>query len=126
MLSPEELEMLWKDKAIKEKIAERVRSPGDLHEWCMVCETPKFKEWDVSMAEIKRFRTLTDELKFTDPATGVVASHSGGPGTVASAFHKELREVIKDSTGVADFNTRLVGFYDRWAVPASSRPAPLK
>lgn len=62
-LSSAELDVLWQNNAARDAIEARIRQPGGLHEWCMVCRAPDFKKWGVPMEEIQRFRTKTTELK---------------------------------------------------------------
>jgi hypothetical protein len=68
-LTPDELDMLWRNEDIKRAISRRIREPRaeGWHEWCMVCRAPTFKKWNVSMDEIKRFRTRTEDLEWTHP-----------------------------------------------------------
>ncbi|WP_460750507.1 hypothetical protein [Marinomonas epiphytica] len=99
-LSPQELDTLWSDKKIRTQIERQIRNPGNLHEWCMVCRAPDFKEWGVSMDEIKRFRTKTADLKWKDPDTGI----SGGHGSTGSGkFHNELKDVIDNSSSLSNW-----------------------
>ncbi|WP_366855536.1 DUF4951 domain-containing protein [Pseudomonas sp. 21LCFQ010] len=62
-LTSSELDVLWQNKAARNTIEARIRQPGGLHEWCMVCRAPDFKKWGVPMDEIQSFRTKTSELK---------------------------------------------------------------
>ena len=44
-LTSEELKLLWQNKDVRTSIETRIRYPGQLHEGCMVCRAPEFKEW---------------------------------------------------------------------------------
>lgn len=83
-LSSAELDILWQNKAAREAIEARIRQPGGLHEWCMVCRAPDFKKWGVPMEEIQRFRTKTNELKWISPIDGKPGGHGGH---ASSTFH---------------------------------------
>ncbi len=118
-LTPEELDTLWEVDEVRDQIGARIRHPGGLHEWCMVCRAPDFKRWGVSMAEIKRFRTRTEELTWTNPITGRPGGHGGhGSGT----FHNELNDIIENSSNLTEFNDGIRSLVDRWQIPADAVP----
>ncbi len=103
-LSPDELDMLWKDDKIRDAIEDRIRSPGNLHEWFMVSRTPTFKRWGVSMSDIKELRTLTSETGGINPNW----IHGGEGSTTA---HNELLNIIDNSLSRDDFTRQL----NNWA-----------
>jgi hypothetical protein len=115
-LTPKQLDMLWSDEAIRETMKARIRQPGGLHEWCMVCRAPTFKEWGVSVDEIKRFRTETDELTWIHPDTGL----PGGDGS--GQFHNELKVIIDNSRSLDGFNTSLSRLLERWSIAPELLP----
>ena len=43
----------------------------------MVAETPKLKEWDVSMYDVKEFRTSIGLVEWINPNTGLPGRHGG-------------------------------------------------
>lgn len=43
------------------------RRPGGYHEWHLVARTPKFKQWGISMDDIKDMRSLTKDVEFVNP-----------------------------------------------------------
>jgi filamentous hemagglutinin len=118
-LSPAELDNLWANDAVRTQIERRIRQPGGLHEWCMACRAPEFRRWGVSMDEIQRFRTRTDELTWTHPTTGVRGGH-GADGS--GQFHNELRDIIDTSTSLDQFNARVIILRDRWQIDPSLLP----
>lgn len=103
-LSPDELDMLWKDNKIRDMIEDRIRAPGNLHEWFMVSRTPTFKTWGVPMSDIKELRTLTSETKGINPDW----VHGGAGSTTA---HNELLNIIDNSLSREDFTRQL----NNWA-----------
>ncbi|WP_172724126.1 MULTISPECIES: DUF4150 domain-containing protein [Neorhizobium] len=103
-LSPDELDMLWKDGKIRDAIEDRIRSPGNLHEWFMVSRTPTFKRWGVPMSDIKDLRTLTSETGGINPDW----VHGGVGSTTA---HNELLNIIDNSLSREDFTRQL----NNWA-----------
>ncbi|QXH49115.1 hemagglutinin repeat-containing protein [Pseudomonas fakonensis] len=118
-LTPDELNMLWADPKIKPAIERQIRKPGGLHEWCMVCRAPTFKEWGVSMDEIQRFRTRTAELNWINPKDGVAGGHGReGSGT----FHRELENLIDSSRSLKEFNEGIIKLRDRWQIDPKLLP----
>ena len=85
----------------------------------MVCRAPDFKRWDVSMDEIKRFRTNTTDLKWTDPDTGAIGNHGS---TGSGKFHNELKNIIDNSSSLDDFNSGVIGLRDRWNIDPDLLP----
>jgi len=118
-LSPAELDVLWENKATREAIEARIRQPGGLHEWCMVCRAPEFKQWGVPMSEIQRFRTKTSELTWVNPIDGVPGGHGGN---ASGAFHNELKAVIDNSKSLNEFNNGVTALRDRWKIDPSLLP----
>ncbi|MEO4049322.1 filamentous hemagglutinin N-terminal domain-containing protein [Pseudomonas sp. CAU 1711] len=119
-LSTTELDLLWQNKAVREVVESRIRQPGGLHEWCMVCRAPEFKKWGVSMAEIQRFRTKTTELKWTSPIDGKPGGHGG---YASSTFHNELKQVVDNSKSLDDFNSGIIALRDRWKIDPKLLPS---
>ncbi|RZI23485.1 filamentous hemagglutinin N-terminal domain-containing protein [Pseudomonas sp. 770NI] len=118
-LSPAELDVLWENRATREAIEARIRQPGGLHEWCMVCRAPEFKQWGVPMSEIQRFRTKTSELTWVNPIDGVPGGHGGN---ASGAFHNELKAVIDNSKSLNEFNKGVTALRDRWKIDPSLLP----
>lgn len=118
-LSPAELDVLWENKSTREAIEARIRQPGGLHEWCMVCRAPEFKRWGVSMDEIQRFRTRTTELKWVSPIDGQPGNHGGH---ASSVFHNELKSLIDNSRSLEDFNAGIIALRDRWKIDPKLLP----
>lgn len=85
-------------------MSDRIRQPGGYHEWHLVSRTPKFKEWGVSMDNIKGMRTMTDDVEFKNPS-GI----HGGTGSTAS--HNQLLYIIDSSSNYDEFVKRL----NNWA-----------
>ena len=122
-LIPEELDLVLGNPSLKEALEARIRYPGGLHEWCMVCEIKTFKSWEISMSEIHRFRTKTLDLTGINPTTGANFVHGGAGST---AFHNELRTMIQSSTSLTDFNTKLAQLVNRWQIDPSLLPPLIK
>ncbi|WP_311567297.1 DUF6862 domain-containing protein [Photobacterium arenosum] len=118
-LSSQELRTLWDDTQVRQTIQDRIRAPGGLHEWCMVCRAPDFKDWGVTMDEIKRFRTQTKDLNWTHPDTGLPGGH-GGNGS--GQFHNELRDIIDNSNSLDEFNSGVQKLKNRWSIEPSILP----
>ncbi|MDR4166536.1 hypothetical protein FO494_19435 [Bacillus paranthracis] len=103
-LSSKEFNKMWEDPKLRKRIEDRIRRPGGYHEWHLVARTPKFKEWGISMNDIKEMRTLTKYVKFVNPP-GV---HGGEGSTVA---HNQILRIIDTSKDYETFVKRL----NNWA-----------
>ena len=103
-LSSKEFNKMWEDPKLRKRIEDRIRRPGGYHEWHLVARTPKFKEWGISMNDIKEMRTLTKDVKFVNPP-GV---HGGEGSTVA---HNQILRIIDTSKDYETFVKRL----NNWA-----------
>ncbi|MGN4423106.1 WXG100 family type VII secretion target [Bacillus cereus group sp. MYBK30-1] len=103
-LSSEEFNTMWENPKLRKRIEDRIRKPGGYHEWHLVARTPKFKEWGISMNDIKEMRTLTKDVKFVNPP-GV---HGGEGSTVA---HNQILRIIDTSKDYETFVKRL----NNWA-----------
>ena len=103
-LSSEAFNKMWGNPKLRKRIEDRIRKPGGYHEWHLVSRTPKFKEWGISMNDIKEMRTLTKDVEFINPP-GV---HGGEGSTVA---HNQIIRIIDTSKDYETFVKRL----NNWA-----------
>lgn len=103
-MTPKQLDRLWADPVVRRAISDRIRQPKGYHEWHLVARTPRFKEWGVSMDDIKGLRTLTSEVEFRNPS-GI---HGGKGSTTA---HNQIIRIIDTSSSYEEFVTRL----NNWA-----------
>jgi hypothetical protein len=116
-----ELDRLLVDKSVRGKtgaaqvIADSIRHPGNQHEWLMVAEARKFKQWGVSMKTIREGRT------FTDATIGRRFRHGG---TGSGRMHVELREMIRSSNSYSEFLEKLNQWADRELMPSHSTRWP--
>ncbi|GAA0824238.1 hypothetical protein GCM10009111_34870 [Colwellia asteriadis] len=118
-LSIEEMDLLWENKSVREAIEARIRKPGGYHEWYMVSRTPTFKNWGMSMEEIKAFRTEIPELKWISPHNGKIGGHGkNGSGT----FHNELLKIIDNSNSPTEFKGKLNTLISKWKIDPSIIP----
>ncbi|WP_260509714.1 hypothetical protein [Listeria booriae] len=103
-LSVDELDEIWKDKALRKKIERQLRAPGGLHEWHLVSRAPQFKFWDTTAEQIKDLRTAISDVKFINP--------KGAHGSLGSTkAHNELLAIIDSSSDYKAFTRRL----NNWA-----------
>ncbi|WP_260508581.1 hypothetical protein [Listeria booriae] len=103
-LSVDELDEIWKDKALRKKIERQLRAPGGLHEWHLVSRAPQFKFWDTTAEQIKDLRTAISDVKFINP--------KGAHGSLGSTkAHNELLAIIDSSSDYKTFTRRL----NNWA-----------
>ena len=78
---------------------------------------------NVSMSEIKRFTTATDDLNVVQPSTGLLANHLNGPFDIMSEFHTDLRNLIQNSNDLDTFNRDLPALMERWGIPRNKWPS---
>jgi len=124
-LSVDQVNTIWKNTELQNAIKRRLRHPGGLHEWCMVCRAPIFKEWGVTVAEIHDFRTETKKLVWIHPDDGKPGGHdNSAPGGKhgSTKFHNELKSIIDNSSALAEFNTKLEALRIRWKIDKSLLP----
>lgn len=125
-LTYEQAAQLWKSKDIAKAISTQLRHPGKMHEWCMVCRAPTFKKWSVTVRDIWDFRTKIDEITWTVPGEWVTEDTTAGHGTHdgngAVRFHLLLKDIIDESTSIAEFNTKLQKLVKDWDVKPSLLP----
>ena len=110
LLSKEEFDRMWSNPELKEKIKDRLRAPGGLHEWHLVSRADIFKRWGVTAEEIKEMRTAVEDVRFVNPP-GI---HGGRGSTKA---HNELLEIIDSSNTYSEFKARL----QEWAAKRLDR-----
>ena len=90
--------------------------PGTYHEWLMVAEARKVKEWGVSM------RTVLQGRSFTEATMGRRFRHGAeGSGT----FHEQLRQMIRESSSFPEYVEKLNRWADDNLVPSHSARFPL-
>ena len=123
-LSSEDLAEILKDEHTYNAIASRIRQPGGVHEWCMVCEQVKFKGWGVSMDEIREYRTEIADLEWTIPLD--LENDGGAPGghggLGSTRFHNELREKINDADTLDEFVSSVTVLAERWGIAPENVP----
>ena len=116
--------ILWADDVVKTTIESRLRYPNGYHEWFKISQTAIFKSWNISRAEIQRFRTLTTELEWTVPNDipdiGGLPGNHGGTGS--TTFHNEMDAFIVNCNNLAEFNSELENLLTRWSIPVESLP----
>ncbi|MBA8902418.1 hypothetical protein [Phyllobacterium sp. P30BS-XVII] len=117
-LTPDELDNLWADKKLRDKIEDRVRYPGDNHEWLMTGMGPKLKRLGFSMDEIKAMTTPTKEATGPHGAKPDLrwrhTTDEGKTGEGSGAMHRALRKEIEDATSRNDLLQRLGRFGNSW------------
>lgn len=120
-LSLRELDELLADESrdgltgAAEVIGDNIRHPRGKHEWLMVAEARRFKQWGVSM------KTIQDGRTFTDATIGARFRHgASGAGTM----HRDLRAMIQSSNSYAEFLGKLNQWADRELSPSHSARWP--
>lgn len=125
-LSVDEFQRVVSDPVYKKRVASLTRDEG-LHEWLPINQLAKVKEWGVSMAELKEFRSATTEVIGTNPFNGRSFQHSviqirpDGtrrivPGAGQGSFHNELSAAVQESSSLDEFNQRLENLIIRWDI----------
>ena len=105
-LSTDEINKVWADPILRDKIKDRLRAPGGYHEWCLVSRADVFKNWGISASQIRDLRTKISDVQFVNP-DGV---HGGRGSTTA---HNELLDIIDSSQNYAEFRDGLREWADR-------------
>lgn len=113
-LSTDEFSAYWTNPQTKAKIERLLRQPGGFHEWLMVSHADKFHSLGVSAQEIWSFRTVTRNLQWINPHTGLPGTH-GGHGS--GAFHHELSQLINNSRNLGELRSGLINLSHRWNTP---------
>ncbi|KAA0566638.1 hypothetical protein F0342_00895 [Bacillus sp. CH30_1T] len=103
-LSVDEFDEMWSVPHLRSKIEDRIRRPGGYHEWHLVARTPKFKQWGVSMDDIKEMRSLTKDVEFVNPP-----GRHGRRGSTKA--HNEILKIIDTAPDYESFVKRL----NEWA-----------
>lgn len=83
----------------REIIERNIRHPGGLHEWLKVSQTPKLKQWGVSMETIRDARTPTAEM-----------AKKGFPHG-SQLLHREIDALFASTSSYEDFLAKL----NKWA-----------
>ncbi|THE09672.1 hypothetical protein E1I69_21555 [Bacillus timonensis] len=95
-LPAKEFEEMWNDPKLRIKIEDRIRQPGGYHEWHLVARTPKFKQWGISMDDIKEMRSLTKDVEFVNPP-----GRHGSRGSTKA--HNEILKIIDNASDYESF-----------------------
>ncbi|UQZ77288.1 hypothetical protein C2I17_23575 [Niallia circulans] len=103
-LSVDEFEEMWSVPQLRSKIEDRIRRPGGYHEWHLVARTPKFKQWGISMDDIKEMRSLTKDVEIINPP-----GRHGRRGSTKA--HNEILKIIDTAP---DYNSFVKGL-NEWA-----------
>ncbi|USK99029.1 WXG100 family type VII secretion target [Bacillus tropicus] len=103
-LSAKEFEEMWNNPQLRSKIEDRIRRPGGYHEWHLVARTSKFKQWGISMDDIKEMRSLTKDVEFVNPP-----GRHGRRGSTKA--HNEMLKIIDSA---ADYESFVKGL-NEWA-----------
>lgn len=135
-LTPEELDWLMQDTNYANTIKSQIRE-GGLHEWCMCSRVQRFKEWGLTMEQIREFTTSTSDVRGTrtprfDPDGNPYGDWAGEPwahpapgvpnSAASAAFHRELGRLIDQSPSMDAFRDALPGLLDRWGMDPSALP----
>ncbi|MFV0379205.1 MAG: hypothetical protein ACK5KQ_00040 [Anaerorhabdus sp.] len=104
-ISYEKFKQVWADKDLRKIIESRIRYPYGKHEWLMVGRADKFKEWGISMDDVKSLTSPTSTLKFANP-WGI---HGGFGSTTA---HNEILGLIDSATSYDEY----IYMLNEWAM----------
>ncbi|MEK4715678.1 MULTISPECIES: ribonuclease YeeF family protein [Sporosarcina] len=95
-LSAKKIDEMWNNPQLRSKIEDRIRRPGGYHEWHLVARTPKFKQWGISMDDIKDMRSLTKDVEFVNPP-----GRHGSRGSTKA--HNEMLKIIDSASDYESF-----------------------
>lgn len=102
-LTPDELQKIWADPALRKQIEQRLRSPGGFHEWLPVSRAPIFKEWGITADQIHQLRTPTQNVVFKSGKHG---------GDFSGTAHQQLFKLIDESPDFATYVHKLRAWAD--------------
>ncbi len=129
-LSPSDIRQIWADSRLRTRFKDMIRAGGD-HEWCMCEHFDRFAEWGLSVQDVRRFTTATDELRWTVPNDvpkvggqpgGHISAPINAPFTGSTTFHNELSELITRSPDLDSFYNALPAFAERWQIDPKLLP----
>jgi hypothetical protein len=118
-LTPDELQKIWTDPALRKQIEQRLRSPGGFHEWLPVSRAPIFKRWGITADQIHQLRTATKDVVFKSGRHG---------GDLSGLAHQQLFKLIDESPDFATYIQKLRKWADdnlvggAGALPEGLRP----
>jgi RHS repeat-associated protein len=110
-----EIGQIFADKSMAQKIKNQLRGDGGKHEFLMVAEAPKWKEWGVTAQQVKEDFAISISDLNNGLAKGWKHSTGGltkSPGS--KKVHNELQQIIKSSNSLDDFKTKMVDWADKW------------
>jgi hypothetical protein len=114
-LTAKEFARFWSDPAAQRAIKDRLRHPGEWHEWFMVSRADTLKEkFGLTAEEIWSMRTKIKDLKWIEPQSGLPGGHGEFGST---AFHNELGRALDESKTFAEARARLIELAQRWNIP---------
>ena len=116
-LTPDELDAILTSNDHFDSLGARIRQPGGLHEWCLVCQQRRIKDLGISMSQIRDFRTATEALDWVVPDDFPDGGLPGSRGNLGSTrFHNELRDIVESASTVEDLLMDIDRLADRWSV----------
>ena len=114
-LSDSDVAILYQDGQVADKIKDRLRGDGGVHEWFMVAEAPKTKSWGVTAEDVKSATSNIASIRFLNIETKKFGVRSGAHGnkngtieaSVSSTAHLQIQKMIQDSDNAEDFIKKL-------------------
>ncbi|MEQ9027228.1 MAG: RHS repeat-associated core domain-containing protein [Aggregatilineales bacterium] len=103
-LTPDEFDRVWANPALRDRIEDRLRSPGGHHEWLPVSRTPKFKRWGITVEQIWELRTRTEDVRFN--FEGRILGHS------STKAHIEIFRIVDAAPDYATYVRNLQDWAD--------------
>ncbi len=116
-LTPDQVERLYSDNILRDKIETQLRGGGGEHEFLMVAEAPKWKEWGINMAEYRQMTVAISDLN-KPGGLAVGWKHSTGlPGSKSPnspMVHNQLQAIIQQSSSLSEFKANVVPWAKKW------------
>jgi hypothetical protein len=112
---------MYDSPPLRAKIESGLRGDGGNHEYLMVAEAPKWKQWGVSARQVQEdFAVPIEKLNGVEGGEEGLAkdwTHSTGlPGSTAKGskrVHNELQAVIQKSGSLADFKRNIAPWAEK-------------
>ncbi|MEP6502350.1 MAG: hypothetical protein ABJD97_03400 [Betaproteobacteria bacterium] len=112
---------MYESPGLRAKIESGLRADGGNHEYLMVAEAPKWKQWGVSAQQVQQdFAVPIEKLNGVEGVAEGLAKdwkHSTGlAGSTAKGskrVHNELQAVIQKSSSLAEFKQNMVPWAEK-------------
>lgn len=112
--SDDEFDYMFNNKYYKDNIKKYLRGSGGKHEWCVCCKANIFRKWGLSIEDIFKYTSPTDELMFLN----IFQNNESLPDNyhpnsfmynnkTSKEAHNQLEKLIDESLSFEDYVQKL-------------------